>query len=53
MAQNRRVNPKAFFGELLQHDVREIAFRYAVEAYIGDATSKEKLTESGGQLASL
>ncbi len=42
MAQNRDVNPKAFFGELLQHDLREVASCDAFTFCIGDGTSKEK-----------
>jgi hypothetical protein len=53
MAQNRRVNPKTFFGELMQCDLYKVAFSYVAAAWIGDAISKKKLTRSCGQLALL
>jgi hypothetical protein len=47
------VDPKAFFGELMQRNICKVAFTYAVAAWIDDAISEKKLTGSCGQLALL
>jgi hypothetical protein len=48
MAENRCVDPKAFFGELTQRDVSEIAFCYGFADWTTDTAWKKKLTESCG-----
>ncbi len=34
MAQNRRVNPKTFFGELKRRNVYKVAIAYAVVGWL-------------------